>query len=247
MRGSLLLITLCITNFYAQNTHRFAIHGDIILGKSTNFYTSTPYRKLVQPSKLGIGGGLLYDLEFKNNFGLRSGLDYIYARREIRTENTNNLIFFTNTSSYDRMLHLNSIQVPLNTYYKFDLPYGGLKLFVGAVYQIHLNGNFTDIRQNTQTSNILINQSNTTTSITEGAILFEKVPNEAPQNVVYHKRTNLGIDIGIAYEYKKYMVEFKYVMGLMNQYALPKNKDSNIVVDKYTTSTFALGLGYFLK
>lgn len=241
------MLALVALQTQAQSKHRFALYGSPLLGKSMNYYTNTPYVKLKQPYKLGFGLGLVYDYGFHNNFGLRTGFEYNYTRRQIRTENTNDLIIITTTSAQERTIYLNSVQIPINIYYKLNSDFGNFKLLFGFGYQIHLSGKFKDMFQTTRTSNILLNQTNVTTSTNEGVILFQKAPDNTDANALYHKRGNLCINMGLAYEYKEYMIEFKYMYGVGNQYALPQNPNNNVVTDRYSTSTFGLSLGYFIK
>src|SRR6478752_3468876 len=113
------ILALVVLQTQAQSKHRFALYGSGLLGKSINFYTDTPYDKVKQPYKLGYGFGILYDYEFHSNFGIRLGLEYLYTRRLIRTEDMNDLAFATNIIANEKTIYLNSLQVPLNIYYKF--------------------------------------------------------------------------------------------------------------------------------
>ncbi|HTF82416.1 MAG TPA: hypothetical protein VL947_11850, partial [Cytophagales bacterium] len=99
----------------------------------------------------------------------------------------------------------------------------------------------------TRTTNLFINQVTVTKSSTMGRLQFRDVPDNPDSKYRYHRRRNLSLNLGFVYEYYRFLVEVKYEFGLANQLALPASKDSEVVTDRYNTSTLGLSLGYYLK
>lgn len=201
------------------------------------------------PYRSGFTLGGTYDYGFHNNFGLRTGLEYQYAGRKVRIENSNSLLggLIAVKSSIEKTFYLNSLNVPLHVYYKLNSDYGNFKFLLGLGYQFNISGTYLEVQQSTQTSILLPNQANTNTNTAEGQLIFAKIPEEQGFTSPYHKRYNLSFNIGTAYEYKKFMVELRYTVGLINQYAKPAKQDSNVNRDRYTTGTIGLHLGYYLS
>lgn len=244
----MLLTTLSFYG-YAQERHKFALQGGYLLGKIFNYYTGLDYKKLETPFRSGFSLGGSYDHEFHKNFGLKTGLEYHYVGRRVRIENSTNLLggVIAVKSSIEKTFYFNSLQVPLHAYYKVNSDFGDFKFLLGLGYQFHISGTYLEIQQSTQTSILLPNQANVSTTTQEGYLVFEKIPEGEGFTTPYHKRYNISFNIGTAYEYKKFIVELRYMLGLVNQYAHPEREDSNVKRDRYSTGTLGLNVGYYIS
>lgn len=242
-----LLTTLSFCG-YAQQRHHFALHGGYLLGKILNYYSGLDYKKITTPYRSGFCIGATYDYGFHNNFGLETGLEYHYAGRKVRIENSSNVFggVVAIKSSIEKTFYLSSLNIPLDLYYRLNSDFGDFKFLVGLAYQAHLSGTYLEMQQTTRTSILVPNQANVNTTLQEGNIIFAKIPEDQEFTTPYHRRYNFTFNIGTAYEYKRFIVELKYMMGLVNQYALPQKQDSNVNRDRYNTGTVGLQVGYHL-
>lgn len=236
---------ICVLGYSQQFKHSFGVSTGPLLCRANNYYTSQIFNTLKLPITGGYGLNVKYEYSFWEKMSLSTGLGYMYTSRAIRVENSSDAIIYTKSSVTQKTLRLNSIFIPLDLNYIVSIN-KDCKLYpsVGLSIQKHLAGAYVENSKVTQLYELLPSQNNVVETTKSGDILFEQMPDSPNPDLVYHKSVNWNVDLGIGVSYKKYFLELKYMYGLFNQYSLPKNEQSKLDTDRYSTSTFSLMFGY---
>jgi len=159
-------------------------------------------------SKLGFYGGLAVQYLFDQNWGIESGFYYSQLGGEVE-RGLNPKCKVTANPSY--------LQLPIQAIYKFDVNNSGLKIYpaIGLYIGYGLNGK---VKVKGETTGLFIPDSYD---------YFDEV-----------KRFDLGVALGLNFEYKDFVLGGAYDMGLTKV-------GKNSLNDNARNSVMRVSLGYF--